>query len=311
MRIAVIGSGAVGLYFGARLQLAGHDVRFLLRRDYEAITTSGLTVTSPAGDFDLKRVKGFRSSCEMGKVDLVLVALKAFANVHLAEMVRPLMEDNTAVLTVQNGLGNEELLAEAFGAERVLGGVAIVGANRGEPGVVHHLTYGAIRLGEFEGGLSPRAERLAAMFDAAGVRCEAVADLRKIRWEKLVWNIPFNGLCALTSQTPGKLLAHPPTRRLIAEIMTEVVAGGNAQGLSEPIPTHGYIEEVLARTGKNSGDYRPSMMIDRLEGRPLELEAIYQIPLCHAAKRGVEMVRVEMLHALLDLEEPGKDNRAT
>ncbi|WP_298432288.1 2-dehydropantoate 2-reductase [Geobacter sp.] len=310
MRIGVIGSGAVGLYFGARLQLAGHDVHFLLRRDYEAITASGLTITSPAGDFRLERVKGFRTPGEMGKVDLVLVALKAFANMHLVEMVRPLLQDDTAVLTVQNGLGNEELLAEAFGVERVLGGVAIVGANRGEPGVVHHLTYGAIRLGELGGGLSPRAERLAAMVDAAGIRCEAVADLRKIRWEKLVWNIPFNGLCALTGQTPGRLLAHPSTRRLIAAIMAEVIAGGNAQGLSEPIPTHGYIEEVLARTERNSGDYRPSMMIDRLEGRPLELEAIYQIPLQHAAKRGVEMARVEMLQALLDLGEPGKDDGA-
>ena len=303
MRIAVIGAGAVGLYFGAKLQCAGHDVRFLLRRDYDAIVASGLTVTSPTGDFHLERVQGFRNSSEMGEVDLVLVALKTFANTHLVELVRPLMQSGTAVLTIQNGLGNEELLAEAFGVERVLGGVALIGSNRGEPGVVHHLAYGAIRLGEFGCGLSPRAERLADMFNAAGINCKAVADLQKIRWEKLVWNIPFNGLCALTGHTPGKLLAHPPMRRLITEIMTEVIAGGNAQGLSEPIPQNSFIEEALARTEKNTGDYRPSMLIDRLERRPLELEAIYQIPLQHAMKRGINMARVEMLHALLELEE--------
>jgi 2-dehydropantoate 2-reductase len=303
MRIAVIGAGAVGLYYGAKLQRAGHDVRFLLRRDYDAITAAGLTVTSPAGDFHLERVRGFRNSAEMGDVDLVLVALKTVANTHLVDLVRPLMQGDAAVLTVQNGLGNEELLAEAFGAERVLGGVALIGANRGEPGVVHHLAYGAIRFGEFGGGLSGRAERLAAVFNAAGVNCRAVVDLLKIRWEKLVWNIPFNGLCALTGRTPGELLDHPPTRRLIEAIMAEVITAANAQGLSEPIPPESYIEEAIARTEKNTGDFHPSMMIDRLEGRPLELEAIYEIPIQRAAKRGVEMVRTEMLLALLDLGE--------
>jgi 2-dehydropantoate 2-reductase len=304
MRIAVIGAGAVGLYYGAKLQRAGHDVRFLLRRDYAAITAGGLTVTSPAGDFHLERVRGFRNSSEMGEVDLVLVALKTVANMHLVELVRPLMQGDAAVLTVQNGLGNEELLAEAFGAERVLGGVALIGSNRGEPGVVHHLAYGAIRFGEFGGGLSRRAELFAATFNAAGVNCRVVVDLLKIRWEKLVWNIPFNGLCALTGRTPAELLAHPPTRRLITAIMAEVISAANAQGLSEQIPPKSYIEEAIARTEKNTGDFRPSMMIDRLERRPLELEAIYQIPIQRAAKRGVAMVRTEMLQALLDLEEP-------
>jgi 2-dehydropantoate 2-reductase len=304
MRIGVIGAGAVGLYYGARLQKTGHDVRFLLRRDYDAITASGLTVTSPAGDFRLERVQGFRTAGEIGEVELVLVALKTFANAHLVELVRPLMGGDTAVLTVQNGLGNEELLAEAFGAERVIGGVALIGANRGEPGVVHHLSYGGIRLGEFAGGVSPRAERMAALFTAAGIRCDVVDDIRRIRWEKLVWNIPFNGLCALTGKLPGELTAHPPTRLLISMMMAEAIAGGNAQGLKQPIQADGYIEGIIQRVEKNTADYRPSMMIDRLEGRPLELEAIYRIPIQQAAEQGVDMPRAGMLHALLHLGEP-------
>lgn len=305
MKIGVIGAGAVGLYYGSLLQRAGHDVRFLLRRDYNAIARSGLTVTSPRGGFHLEKVLGFRDSNDMGTVDLVLVALKAFANHLLAEMVRPLLSDHTSLLTIQNGLGNEELLAEAFGGNRVLGGVAMIGVTRGEPGVVNHMALGSIRLGEFSGGLSPRSRQLAAMFNAAGVTCEAVADLRKVRWEKLVWNIPFNGLCALTNQTPGRLLANPATRSLVAEIMDEVIAGGNAQGLSEPISGE-YREEMLASTARHTSDYRPSMMLDRLEGRPLELEAIYRIPLNYAARQGVAMVRVGMLHALLDLGDPAQ-----
>lgn len=303
MRIGVLGSGAVGLFYGALLQRAGHEVRFLLRGDYEAISSGGLAVESIDGDFRLDRVQGFLDPADMGEVDLVLVALKTFANDRLVAMSRPLMQGGAAVLTLQNGLGNEELLAGAFGAGRVLGGVAMVGTGRPRPGVVRHTALGSIRLGEFAGGLSGRAERIASLFREAGVPCEAVADLRKARWEKLVWNIPFNGLCTVTGRTPGELLALPSTRRLVSEIMDEVVAGANAQRLSEPIPS-GLAGKMIRTTEKHTGRHRPSMLVDRLENRPLELAAIYAIPLEHASRAGVEMVRVRMLHALLESGEP-------
>jgi 2-dehydropantoate 2-reductase len=300
MRIGIIGSGALGLYYGALLQRAGNDVRFLMRRDLDAVTRSGLRVTSPSGDFQLDRVKAFRHPEEMGEVELVVVGLKTFDNDRLVELCRPLVRGSTAVLTLQNGLGNEELLAEAFGAERVLGGVAFLGANRGEPGTVHHLGKGHIRLGEARPGPSARAESLAALFVAAGVRCEAVADLARARWEKLVWNIPFNGLCALTGLTTDRLLAHPATRDEVVGLMHEVIAGANAQGLSAPIDRDACVAEMMQQT-VGLGVYKPSMMIDRLEGRRLELGSIYAIPIARAAARGVEMVRVRMLRALLDL----------
>ena len=234
MRIAVIGSGALGLYYGALLQRAGNDVRFLLRRDFDAISGGGLTVTSPNGDFHLDRVRGFARTDEIGEVDLVVVGLKTFDNDRLVELCRPLMRGSAAVLTLQNGLGNEELLAEAFGADRVLGGVAFLGANRGEPGTVHHLGKGQIRLGELQGGLTDRAQAVAGVFSAAGVKCEPVAELLRARWEKLVWNIPYNGLCALTGQTTDRLMDHGPTRGEVIALMHEVIAGANAQGFTEP-----------------------------------------------------------------------------
>jgi len=304
MRVAVIGAGALGLYYGAMLQRAGNEVRFLLRRDFEAISQRGLTVTSPNGDFHLEPVAGFRRAEEIGPVELVLIGLKTFANDRVADLVRPLLDGQTAVLTLQNGLGNEELLAEAFGPQRVLGGIAFLCANRGEPGTVHHLGVGMIRLGEFAGGPSPRAERIAQMFRAAGVGCEAVADLARARWEKLVWNIPFNGLCALTGLPTGRLLAHPATRREVAAMMAEVITAANAQPLSSPIDRDGFIARMLELTD-GMGDYRPSMMIDRQEGRPLELETIYGIPEQRAAAAGVDMPRVQLLHALLAAGEPG------
>jgi len=302
MKIAVVGAGALGLYYGAMLQRAGHDVRFLLRRDYQAIREAGLRVTSVNGDFHLQDVQCALDPAELGPVDLVLVGLKTFANHRLIELVEPLMQGDTCVLTLQNGLGNEELLADAFGTERVLGGIAFLCSNRGDPGTVHHMGQGRIRLGEFAGGLSERARALAEMFNKAQVPCEAVADLRRARWEKLVWNIPFNGLCALTGRNVTELLNHKPSRREIIAIMGEVVAAGNAQGLSQPIEAEAFIDKMISAT-ETMNSYQPSMMIDRFEGRPLELEAIYGVPLVRASECGVEMVRVGMLHALLELGE--------
>ena len=301
MRIAIIGAGALGLYYGALLQRGGNDVRFLLRRDLEAISRRGLTVTSPRGDFHLAQVRGYATPAEIGQVELVLVGLKTFANHRLAELTTPLVGENTGVLTLQNGLGNEELLAQIHGPQRVMGGIAFLCCNRGEPGVVHHLDQGRIRLGEFSGGLSERARRLAQMFEKSGISCEAVADLIKARWEKLVWNIPFNGLCALTGLTTDQLLNHEPMRGEVRALMQEVIAAGNAQELSSPI-AEDFANRMLAVT-EGMGSYRPSMMIDRQEQRPLEMESIYQIPLQRAAARQVAMPRVRLLHALLSLGE--------
>ncbi len=301
MKIAIVGAGALGLYYGAMLQRAGQDVRFLLRRDFEAISREGLKVKSINGDFHLKQVQGFRDPAEMGKVDLVIVGLKTFANQHMDELVRPLLGEDSAILTLQNGLGNEELLAGLFGAERVLGGIAFLCSNRGEPGTVLHLGQGHIRLGEFSGGLSSRASDLAALLSSAAVPCEAVTDLARARWEKLVWNIPFNGLCALTGKDVTELLGHGPSRQQVRYLMQEVVAGANAQGLSEPIAA-AFVEKMIEFTD-GMDHYQPSMMLDRLEGRPLELDAIYGQPLARAEKAGVDLPLVRMLHALLELGE--------
>ena len=302
MRVGVIGSGALGLYYGALLQKDGHDVHFLLRRDYQAISRAGLKVTSPHGDFHLTKVNGYQSSQEIGPVELVLVGLKAYANDHLAELARPLVTPETTILTLQNGLGNEEVLATAFGGEHVVGGVAFLCCNRGEPGIVHHLDQGSIRIAEFAQGLSTRVKQLAENFNQAGIPCEAFSDLTRIRWEKLVWNIPFNGLCALTGLATDRLLACSETRQLITEVMQEVIAAANSQGLSEPIEAEGYIERLLHMTA-GMGAYRPSMMIDRQQASPLELAAIYGIPLERAANATTPMPRVAMLHALLEATE--------
>jgi 2-dehydropantoate 2-reductase len=300
MRIAMVGSGALGLFYGALLQRGGNEVSFLLRRDYDAILERGLSVYSIDGDFHLAEVAGFRHAGEIGVVDLVVVGLKTWSNDRYRELVGPLVGPATMILTLQNGLGNEACLAELFGEERIYGGVAYLCANRGEPGTVHHLGAGRILLGPLLAENARRGESLAELFRSVGVSCHCVDDIMRARWEKLVWNIPFNGLCALMQRSVGELLASPKMTGVIRGIMGEVIAAANTQGFREPIP-EGYAEEMIAFTRAMDPSYRPSMQLDRMEGRPLELEALLARPLVAGEERGLALPLITALLATLDL----------
>ncbi len=309
MRIAVVGAGALGQYYGALLQKSGLEVNFVMRRDYSAVVESGLRVFSVNGDFYLPKVNAYCKSGDIGHVDLVIVGLKTFANDQFNEMIAPLLGERTMILTLQNGLGNEDLLAGLFGRERIVGGVAFLCANRGEPGVVHHLGAGRIVLGEYERHDRKRLDQLVDMFMNAGVDCRATDDLLRARWEKLVWNIPFNGLCALLNQPVNELLCVVATRQLVKDLMLEVIEAANAQELQKPLSTD-FAQSMLEFTD-NMGLYKPSMQIDREEGRELEIGSIFRMPLSYAARSGVPMPRVEMLAALLEQVRICKEITAT
>lgn len=302
MRIAIIGAGALGLYYGALLQQGGEEVHFLLRRDYDAIMSDGLRVDSIDGDFYLPQVNGHQTTDTIGTVDLIIIGLKTFDNNLIHDLIAPLLSPQTTLLTLQNGLGNEEYLAKQVPVGQILGGVAFLCANRGTPGTVHHLGQGALRIGPFRPEAANRCETVSKTFTNAGLTCEPVDDLLKARWEKLIWNIPFNGLCALTGRDVTALLSDPPLRREITELMNEVARAANAQKISRPIDTSAFVARMLTVTD-SMNHYRPSMMIDRMENRPLELESIYVEPLRRAQAARIDTPRIELLHALLAFGE--------
>jgi len=291
-RVAVVGAGAVGLYYGGRLAQAGEDVRFLLRADFEAIARDGLQVESVHGDFSLPRVAGFRRAQDIGPVDLVIVAWKATANAHLASVLAPLLHSATQVLTLQNGLGNCEALAAIVGPQRVLGGLCFVCINRLAPGHVRHSGGGRVALGEWQADGRGRAAELARRFTAAGIASAAAANLAQAQWEKLLWNVPFNGLAiAEGGVSTDVLLASPEMEAQIRALMAEVIAAARGLGLAL---ADELIDSNINRT-RPMGAYRPSSMIDYLGGQEVELGPIWEEPLRRGQQAGVAMPHLEQL----------------
>jgi len=290
--VAVVGAGAVGLYYGARLAAAGEDVKFLLRSDYEAVKDHGIRIESVAGDLHLRDVQAFRSAEEIGPVDLVIVAWKATANDLLKELLPPLLHAGTQVLTLQNGLGNCERIAEITGPELVLGAMCFVCLNRLSPGEVSHTAGGRINGGEFAPDGLGRAEEIARRFSAAGIPTEASPSLPEAQWKKLVWNIPFNGLAiAEGGVTTEDLLRDPTIEKEIRALMAEVIAAAREQGLTLD---DALIDSNVERT-RPMGPYRPSSMIDYVEGREVEYSAIWGEPLRQAKAAGVAVPHLDEL----------------
>jgi 2-dehydropantoate 2-reductase len=328
MKIAVVGPGAVGSYYGAKLWRDGHEVHFLLRSDFEAVRRHGVRVNSVEGDFHANP-RAARTPQEIGFSDLVIIALKTTANDLFPTLLPPLAGPNTAILTLQNGLGSEEKLAALFGPERVMGGLCFVCLNRTAPGVIEHIAHGKIVMGEFAGWPEPRTHDIASAFRHAGIPVAVAENLACAHWEKLVWNIPFNGLgvasCAGLGvmnqpEAPRAPLAKTgpclTTDRLIAEagwldwvrgLMLEVIAAGKAKKLALD---ESLAEDQIEKTRIMSA-YKPSTLLDFERGQPLELGTLFLEPLRQARAAGVEAPRLARLCAVLGALENSRETSAS
>ena len=300
--IAVVGAGAVGGYYGARLAQAGHDVRFLLRRDLEAVRARGLQVYSPAGDFHLDHVNAVATPEELGTVDWVICSLKTTSLDAAGPLSAPCVGPQTRVIALMNGLGIESRFSQWFEPRQVFGGMAFVCINRGEPGVIHHLDYGRVSIGH---ALDDPAENelLRALLESGNIETVVAPNLRYARWEKLCWNIPFNGLSVAGGGIgTATILASAELSATAERLMREVVLAGNADlaaaGSEARLDAEEVIPRMFALTG-TMGDYRTSMVIDYVQGAELEVETILGNPVRRARELGVPVPAIETLYAIV------------
>lgn len=299
LRYAVVGSGAVGCFYGIRLAHAGADVQFLFRHDADDVRAHGLWLESPTGDIELSDVVVSRGWAELAPCDVLLVAAKATANEdilrNLREHIGRLLAPGGVVLLVQNGIGAEPAFAEL--GQPVFGGLAFLCAQRTGPHTVRHLDFGELTIAahtadEAPGGITQSMRAIASDLAVAGTPVRLDEDLIRARWRKLMWNIPFNPLSVILDATTDELVSDPATSRLIARIMDEVAAVARVEGYALPddLP-RSLIAATVAMT-----PYATSMKLDAAAGRPLEVDVMLGAPLRRASRVGVAMPAVAVLH---------------
>ncbi|KPX46021.1 putative 2-dehydropantoate 2-reductase [Pseudomonas syringae pv. tagetis] len=308
-RVGIIGTGAIGGFYGLMLARAGYDVHFLLRSEFETVARQGLLVNSAVhGELHLKPVQAYCSAADMPPCDWLLVGTKSTGNAALGPIISQVAAPNATVLLLQNGLAVEDQLRKVLpDSVHIVGGLCFVCVNRVAPGVIAHQAFGAVSVGYHSGPAVDEASRMAiveacaALFKTAGIDAPVMASLPQARWQKLVWNVPYNGLSALLQAGTSQLMADPDSQALLRALMDEVVQGAEACGHALP---PGFAEHLLAVT-QGMPDYRPSMYHDLVEKRPLELDAIYARPLTAALAAGFDMPRVRALYQALAFIDRG------
>ena len=284
MKYAIIGTGAIGGYYGGKLANAGFDVHFLLHSDYDYVRQHGIQVNSCNGDFHLDAPNIYNNVEEMPKVDVVIVALKSTNNHLLRQLLAPLLNPGTLVLMIQNGIGIEPDVEKLFPDAWLAAGLAFICSNKTKPGIVDHLFYGNINIGNYSAP-KPVIDTLIADFDKAGVKAFDV-DYLEARWKKAVWNMPFNGMSVVLNAQTDQLLADASTRTLIKAQMMEVVMAANALGVENI--DDAFADKMIANTDAMV-PYSPSMKLDHDYHRPMEVYYLYTRPIQEAASAGVDM----------------------
>jgi 2-dehydropantoate 2-reductase len=312
MRVAVLGAGAIGAYVGAALARGGADVHLIARgKNLEALKRDGVRVRSERGDFEA-HPPATDDSKEIGPVDFVFLGLKANSYASSGPLLEPLLHEQTAVVAAQNGIpwwyfyklegpyegrriesvdpGGE--LSRVIPPERAIGCVVFAGTVLAEPGVVEHLEGTRFSIGEPDGSVSERCEQFSEAMVAGGLKCPVEERLRDEIWVKLMGNVAFNPLSALTRATLRDMCTHPPTRALVTSIMEEALEIAEAVG-AEPSVS---IEKRLEGAEK-VGNHKPSTLQDLEAGKPLELAAVVDSVVELADLTGVEAPNLRAVSA--------------
>ncbi|MGF1611165.1 MAG: ketopantoate reductase family protein [Kiloniellales bacterium] len=272
MKICIIGAGGVGGYFGARLAADGNDVTFVARGAHRAaMEAKGLRVRSPLGDIHIEKPKVLDDPLEIGLCDVVLLCVKLWDTEPAIELARRLLAHDTGVISLQNGVAAEELLAGALGPQHVMGGVAQISAHIAEPGVILHVgRLARIVVGELDGAPSWRQDGLLAACESAGaIEARASSNIKVDIWRKFVLLAPMAGACSLHRAPLGTVLADPARRRQLEALVAEAAAVGRAKGVALAPDTE---DKTLAMIAGLPAEMKPSMLLDLEAGRRLELD---------------------------------------
>src|SRR5436190_16130630 len=273
MKIAIVGTGAMGSVYAALLASAGHEVWAIdrWREHIEAIRARGLRLEGASGDRTVK-LNATTDARDAGACDLVIVATKAMHVAHAAEAAKSLLGSETPVLSIQNGLGGPDTAANILGRERVMVGVVGgFGASMKAPGHAHHNGWELVRLGELAGPISPRLEAVAEIWRSGGFRVKCFDDIDQLIWEKLVCNVCFSGTCAITQRTIIEVIDDPDAWQVASRCATEAFNVARARGIkldfTDPVA---YVRAF----GMKIPNARPSMLHDHMAGRMSEIDAI-------------------------------------
>lgn len=294
MTYSIIGTGAIGGYYGGRLMKAGRQVRFLLHSDYAYVKEHGLQIDSCDGSFHLDDVDAYDNTQDMPESDVVVVCLKSTNNHLLKQLLTPIVRENTIVVMIQNGIGIEEDLQKQFPSLNIVAGLAFICSGKVGPGHVSHQCYGSINLGNFSCP-DELFNTLLSDLQQAGIEAAEVP-YAEARWKKAVWNMPFNGMTVALNTSTDKLLKHPATRQLIYDQMMEVIGAAHALGVTGIDSS--FADKMMVTTDAMV-PYSPSMKLDFDFHRPMEIEYLYLRPIREAAKVGYNMPKLSMLAAHL------------
>jgi 2-dehydropantoate 2-reductase len=271
MQIGIMGAGGLGGFIGGRLALEGNDVSFIARGSHlKAIHDSGLRVESPSGNFVIENAKATDEPDEVGPVDLVLFSVKSYDAQEAIEMMKPMVGSHTTVLPVLNGIDHIEQLVDQLGKEHVLGGLAMIGANIAEPGLIRHYALNSLEFGELDGGISDRCKNLQDALTQEVIEIKAVPNVLERMWWKFA-GICGAGVFAVMRGSKELVWDFPETRVLIRDALSEVVKVAQAMGISLSSST---VDEMIETVGNMPPHYKPSTLVDLERGNRLEIEAL-------------------------------------
>jgi 2-dehydropantoate 2-reductase len=296
VRVAVMGAGAVGGYFGARLAAASNDVAFIARGPHlAAMRQLGLSLESPQGNLHIRDALFTDDLSQVGAVDLVLFCVKSYETDATAANLASLIGDRTIILSLQNGVDNADKIAQRWGHQRTLAGVVYIGSQLPQPGKIKHSSGGRIVFGELDGQVHETTQAVERLLSSARISCEVSRAIRNIQWRKLLWNAPFCAISCLTHSNVKEIVESDSLTRLALDCMAEVREAAKAQAIDlDPA----LFDETL-NFSKSLGDFKPSMLQDLEAGKPLEYEALNGIVVELLGRTGKEAPTNQVLYGAL------------